>query len=52
MLGAAENLTAAESRIRDADMAAEMMEFVRDQILVQSGVAMLAHANTQPGTIL
>jgi flagellin len=48
----AENLQASESRIRDADMALEMVSFVRDQILVQSATAMLAQANTQPQTIL
>lgn len=49
---AAENLTAAESRIRDADMAREMMNFVRDQILLQSGTAMLAQANMVPQSVL
>jgi flagellin len=48
----AENLQAAESRIRDADMALEMVSFVRDQILVQSATAMLAQANTKPQSIL
>jgi flagellin len=48
----AENLQAAESRIRDADMAQAMVEFVRDQILVQSATAMLAQANTKPQSIL
>lgn len=48
----AENLTAAESRIRDADMAQEMMNFVREQILLQSGTAMLAQANTVPQAVL
>jgi flagellin len=48
----AENLQAAESRIRDADMALEMVNFVRDQILVQSATAMLAQANTKPQSIL
>jgi flagellin len=48
----AENLQAAESRIRDVDMAREMVDFVRDQILVQSATAMLAQANTKPQTIL
>ena len=43
MIGA-ENLQAAESRIRDADMAKEMMNYTRDQILVQSSTAMLAQA--------
>ncbi len=49
---AAENLTAAESRIRDADMAKEMMAFTKQQILIQSSMAMLAQANTQPQTVL
>ena len=49
---AAENLQAAESRVRDVDMAAEMVEYVKNQILVQSGTAMLAQANTQPQTVL
>ncbi len=52
LLIAAENLTAAESRIRDADMAREMMEFVRQQILMQSGTAMLAQANLVPQSVL
>lgn len=41
----AENLTAAESRIRDADMAAEIAEFARQQILLQASAAMLAQVN-------
>lgn len=41
----AENLTASESRIRDADMAQEMVQFTRNQILSQAGTAMLAQAN-------
>ncbi len=49
---AAENLQAAESRIRDVDMASEMVEYVKNQILVQSGTAMLAQANTQPQAVL
>ena len=44
----AENLQAAESRISDVDVATEMTEFVRNQILTQSAVAMLAQANTLP----
>ena len=44
----AENLQAAESRISDVDVATEMSEFTRDQILVQAGVAMLSQANTLP----
>ncbi|MDW8191938.1 MAG: flagellin [Synergistota bacterium] len=46
------NVQAAESRIRDADIAQEMMEFVRLQILHQSGVAMLAQANQLPQSVL
>ncbi|KAF2958351.1 hypothetical protein AS159_01190 [Thermotoga sp. Ku-13t] len=49
---AAENLTAAESRIRDADMAKEMMEFTKQQILMQSSMAMLAQSNALPQTVL
>jgi len=49
---AAENLTAAESRIRDADMAKEMMQFTKQQILLQSSMSMLAQANTQPQQVL
>lgn len=48
----AENLTAAESRIRDADMAAEMMNFTRYNVLTQASTAMLAQANQLPQTIL
>ncbi|MBG0776927.1 MAG: flagellin [Desulfovibrionaceae bacterium] len=44
----AENLQAAESRISDVDVATEMTNFVRNQILVQSAVAMLAQANSLP----
>jgi flagellin len=47
-----ENLQAAESRIRDQDMAAGMVEFVKDQMLVQSATAILAQANTKPQTVL
>lgn len=47
-----ENLMAADSRIRDADMAAEMVEFTKDQILMQSGVSMLAQANFKPQLIM
>jgi len=42
---AVENLTASESRIRDADMAQEMVQYTRNQILSQAGTAMLAQAN-------
>jgi flagellin len=48
----AENLQAAESRIRDVDMAKEMMEFTRTNILAQAGTAMLAQANAKPQTVL
>ena len=48
----AENLQAAESRNRDADMAAEMIEFTKQQILQQSGTAMLAQANQAPQSVL
>lgn len=48
----AENMAAANSRIRDVDMAAEMMNFTRQQILMQSGTAMLAQANAKPQAIL
>ena len=44
----AENLQAAESRVSDVDVATEMTEFTRNQILAQSAVAMLAQANTLP----
>lgn len=44
----AENLLASESRISDADVSTEMTEFVRNQILTQSAVAMLAQANSLP----
>ncbi|HHU68881.1 MAG TPA: flagellin [Thermoanaerobacterales bacterium] len=47
-----ENLAAAESRIRDVDMAAEMMEFTKHQILLQASTAMLAHANVKPQAVL
>ncbi|MBA3611994.1 MAG: flagellin FliC [Nitrospirales bacterium] len=45
---AGENITAAESRIRDADIAFESAKFVRNQILVQAGTSILAQANTLP----
>mgnify|MGYP003289674805 FL=1 len=48
----AENLQASESRIRDTDMAAEMVEFTKDQVLSQAGTAMLAQANQQPQQVL
>ncbi|GBU20262.1 flagellin [Fibrobacteres bacterium R8-0-B4] len=49
---AAENLQAAESRIRDVDMAKEVMEFTRTNILQQAAQAMLAQANQQPQSVL
>jgi flagellin len=49
---AAENLEAAGSRIRDVDMALEMANFTRHQILQQAGTAMLAQANLTPQSIL
>ncbi len=49
---AAENLTAAESRIRDVDMAKEMMAFTKNNILTQASQAMLAQANMQPQGVL
>jgi len=49
---ASENLTAAESRIRDVDMAKEMMAFTKNQILSQASQAMLAQANTLPQGVL
>jgi flagellin len=48
----AENLQAAESRIRDTDMARQTVDFVKNQILVQSSTAMLAQANQQPQAVL
>jgi len=47
-----ENLQAAESRIRDTDMAEEMSNFTKNNILVQAGTAMLAQANQQPQNVL
>ncbi len=49
---AAENTQAAESRIRDTDMASEMVEFTKNSILTQAGTAMLAQANNQSQTVL
>ena len=47
-----ENLTASESRIRDADMASEMVQFTKFQILQQAGTSMLAQANQAPQGVL
>lgn len=49
---AAENLAASESRIRDVDMAKEMTDYTRNQIMLQAGVAMLAQANMSPQMVL
>jgi flagellin len=49
---AAENTQSAESRIRDTDMANEMVEFTKNQILTQAGTAMLAQSNSQTQTVL
>jgi flagellin len=49
---ASENLTGAESRIRDVDMAKEMMEFTKSNILSQAAQSMLAQANQQPQGVL
>jgi flagellin len=47
-----ENMLAADSRIRDTDMAAAMVDFTRDQILVQTGTSMLAQANFKPQLVM
>ena len=52
LMNAYENTQAAESRIRDTDMAEQMIDFTKNQILTQSGTAMLAQANTIPQTVL
>jgi len=52
LLIGAENLQAAESIIRDSDMASEMVNFTRDNILVQAGTAMLAQANAKSQSVL
>ena len=49
---ASENMQAAESRIRDADMAKEIVDYTKNQILIQSGTAMLAQANAQPQAVV
>ena len=48
----AENMTSAESRIRDADMASEMMNYTKNSILQQAAQAMLAQANQAPQSVL
>jgi len=52
LMNAYENIQASESRIRDADMAETMVNFTKDQILVQSGTSMLAQANQKTQTVL
>ncbi len=52
LLNTYENTQAAESRIRDVDMAEEMVDFVKNQILARSGTAMLAQANLKPQLVL
>jgi flagellin len=52
LMNAYENIQASESRIRDTDMAEEMTKFTRNQILIQSGTAMLAQANAKPQAVL
>jgi flagellin len=47
-----ENISASESRIRDTDMAAEMVSYTKSQILSQAGTAMLAQANQAPQSVL
>ena len=49
---AAENTQASESRIRDTDMASEMVEFTKNQVLTQAGTAMLAQANAQSQSVM
>jgi flagellin len=48
----AENMQAAESRIRDTDMAKEMVKYTKNQILLQVGTAMLAQANAKNQSVL
>ena len=47
-----ENMQSAESRIRDTDMAAEMSDFIKNQILMQSSTSMLGQANMKPQSVL
>ena len=49
---AAENTQSSESRIRDTDMAAQMVEFTKDNVLSQAGTAMLAQANQSSQNVL
>ncbi len=52
LMTAYENIQASESRIRDADMAESMVNLTKDQVLVQSGTAMLAQANAKTQSVL
>lgn len=52
LMMAYENIQASESRIRDVDMAEEMVDYVKNQVLVQSGTAILAQANLQSQSVL
>lgn len=52
LMTAYENIQSAESRIRDADMAEEMVEFTKNQVLSHSGTAMLAQANVKGNSVL
>ncbi len=52
LMSAYENIQASESRIRDTDMAEEAAKFTKNQILIQSGTAMLAQANLRPQSVL
>jgi flagellin len=52
LMNAFENMQASESRIRDADMAETLVDLTKDQILSQSGTAMLAQANMKPRQVL
>ncbi|MCL1833682.1 MAG: flagellin, partial [Leptospirales bacterium] len=52
LMSAYENMQSSESRIRDADMAEEIVNFTRDQLLVQTGTAMLAQANGNTQSVL
>jgi flagellin len=52
LMVAYENTMASESRIRDTDMAEEMVEYVKNQILFETGSVMLAHANLRPQSVL
>jgi flagellin len=49
---ASENLQASESRIRDVDMASEMVDYTKNRILAQAGNAMLAQANTSTNSVM